>query len=313
MIPGTMPGRSRQRQRGVALITAMLVVALATMLTGSALWNFHLNQRRTEALIYTDLGINYALGAEAWAGRILIEDAEDGNVDHPGEVWATNLPPLPIEGGSVDGALIDLQGRFNLNNLVDAAGNTDPLALEQMRRLLTALELDPRWAGILADWIDSDINPNFPDGAEDSTYLSQTPPYRPPNTVITSVSEILALPEMDIDTYRTLLPHVAALPSGTPINVNTATLPVLMSLSEGISASDAAGIVDGRPEEGYETVAELATVLPPDVEIPLTVGSRYFRLGVTVNIGSTELTMYSLLEREGAGSVRTLLRSFGTE
>ncbi|MGD8696201.1 MAG: type II secretion system minor pseudopilin GspK [Gammaproteobacteria bacterium] len=301
------------RQRGVALITAMLIVALATMLTGAAVRDFHLDQRRTEAVLYSDLGTGFALGAEAWAGRILIEDAEDNTVDHPGEVWATNLPPLPIDGGTVDGALIDLQGRFNLNNLVDAGGNSDPVAVEQMERLLAALELERRWAGLIADWIDADISPNFPDGAEDSTYLGQVPPYRPPNTLITSTSELMALPEMDLDTYRTLAPHVTALPAGTAINVNTATVPVLMSLSDDLTASDAAQIQEDRPEDGYETVAELQNVLPADISAPLTVGSRYFRLAVRVNIGSTELTMYSLLEREGSGAVRTLLRSFGTE
>jgi general secretion pathway protein K len=301
------------RQRGVALITAMLIVALATMLTGAAVWDFHLDQRRTEAVLYSDLGTGFALGAEAWAGRILIEDAEDNTVDHPGEVWATNLPPLPIDGGTVDGALIDLQGRFNLNNLVDAGGNSDPVAVEQMERLLAALELERRWAGLIADWIDADISPNFPDGAEDSTYLGQVPPYRPPNTLITSTSELMALPEMDLDTYRTLAPHVTALPAGTAINVNTATVPVLMSLSDDLTASDAAQIQEDRPEDGYETVAELQNVLPAEISAPLTVGSRYFRLAVRVNIGSTELTMYSLLEREGSGAVRTLLRSFGTE
>jgi general secretion pathway protein K len=301
------------RQRGVALITAMLIVALATMLTGAAVWDFHLDQRRTEAVLYSDLGTGFALGAEAWAGRILIEDAEDNTVDHPGEIWATNLPPLPIDGGTVDGALIDLQGRFNLNNLVDSGGSTDPVAVEQMERLLAALELERRWAGLIADWIDSDISPNFPDGAEDATYLGQVPPYRPPNTLITSTSELMALPEMDLETYRVLAPHVTALPAGTAINVNTATVPVLMSLSDDLTASDAAQIQEDRPEDGYETVAELQNVLPAEISAPLTVGSRYFRLAVRVNIGSTELTMYSLLEREGSGVVRTLLRSFGTE
>ncbi len=301
------------RQNGVALITAMLIVALATMLTGAAVWDFHLDQRRTEAVLYSDLGTGFALGAEAWAGRILIEDAEDDAVDHPGETWATNLPPLPIEGGTVDGALIDLQGRFNLNNLVDSAGNTDPAAVEQLERLLAALELERRWAGLIADWIDADISPNFPDGAEDSAYLGQVPPYRPPNTVITSTSELMALPEMDLETYRVLAPHVTALPAGTAINVNTATVPVLMSLSEDVTAADAAQIQEDRPEDGYETVAELQNVLPAEISAPLTVGSRYFRLAVRVNIGSTELTMYSLLEREGSSVVRTLLRSFGTE
>lgn len=307
------PPTANERQRGVALITAMLIVALVTMLTGAAIWDFHLDQRRTEAVLFSDLGTNFALGAEAWAGRILIEDAEDGNVDHPDEIWATNLPPLPIDGGSVDGALIDLQGRFNLNNLVDGEGNTDTIVVQQLERLLTALELDRRWAGLIADWIDLDINPNFPDGAEDSSYMSQVPPYRPPNTLITSVSELMALPEMNLDTYRALAPYVTALPAGTAINVNTASVPVLMSLSDDLTASDAARILEDRPEDGYETVAELQDVLPANITAPLTVGSRYFRLGVRVNIGSTELTMYSLLEREGAGVVRTLLRSFGTE
>jgi general secretion pathway protein K len=143
--------------------------------------------------------------------------------------------------------------------------------------------------------------------------MSQVPPYRPPNTLITSVSELMALPEMNLDTYRALAPYVTALPAGTAINVNTTSVPVLMSLSDDLTASDAARILEDRPEDGYETVAELQDVLPANITAPLTVGSRYFRLGVRVNIGSTELTMYSLLEREGAGVVRTLLRSFGTE
>lgn len=302
-----------RRQRGVALITAMLVVALATMLTGAAVWDFHLDQRRTEALLYSDLAVNFALGAELWAARILIEDAEDDQVDHPEEVWATNLPPLPIDGGSLDGALIDLQGRFNLNNLVDADGNTDPLAVQQFERLLVALELDRRWAGLLADWIDADIDPNFPDGAEDSTYLSQDPPYRPPNSLITSISEVMALTGMDLDTFRELAPYVCALPSGTAINVNTASVPVLMSLSEDVTSSEATRIIEDRPEDGYEAISDLEGTLPGDVDIPLTVSSSYFRLGVKVNIGSAEVNMYSLLEREGSSSVRTLLRSLGTE
>jgi general secretion pathway protein K len=305
--------RRHQRQSGVALITAMLIVALATMLTGAAVWDYHLDQRRTESVLFTELAINYALGAEAWSARVLKEDAEDGNVDHPGEDWATNLPPLPIDGGTVDGVLIDLQGRFNLNNLVDADGRTDTIAVEQLERLLVSLDLDRRWAGIMADWIDSDIDPNFPDGAEDSTYLGQTPPYRPPNTLVTSVSELYSLPEMGREVVDVIAPHLSAIPRGSAINVNTATIPVLTSLSDRMSASDAATIVEDRPEDGWEQLEDLSDLLPEEVAAPLSVNSRYFRLAVRVNIGSVEFTMYSLLEREGAQSVRTILRSYGTD
>jgi len=303
-----LPGR----QRGVAVITALLIIALATVLVAAAMSDFDLNLRRTEATLFTEQAQMYALGAESWATRILSEDAEDNSVDHPGEVWATDLPPLPIEGGALDGSLIDLQGRFNINNLVDANGEIDPAALEQFRRLLELLDLDTRQAGFAADWIDTNIDPAFPDGAEDSSYLGQIPAYRTPNMPVTSVSELMSLPEMNKETYDALLPFVTALPRGTPINVNTASAPVLASLSADLSISDATRVIEDRPEEGYEDLTELEEIIPAGLALPIGVSSRFFQLTVRVNIGSTELTMYSLLERQGAGSIRSLLRSYGT-
>ncbi len=255
----------------------------------------------------------YALGAESWAMQILSEDAEDNSIDHPDEVWATDLPPLPIDGGAVDGSLIDLQGRFNINNLVDSNGETDPAALEQFTRLLELLDLDTRQAGYAADWIDSNIDPAFPDGAEDSSYLSQVPAYRTPNMPVTSISELMSLPEMNKETFDALAPFVIALPRGTPINVNTASAPVLASLSADISISDATRVIEDRPEDGYENLTELEEIIPAGLALPIGVSSRFFRLTVRVNIGSTELTMYSLLERQGAGSIHALLRSYGTD
>ena len=84
-------------------------------------------------------------------------------------------------------------------------------------------------------------------------------------------------------------------------------------MSEDISASDAASIIEDRPEDGYEDLTELADVLPEETSAPLSVRSQYFKLAVRVNIGSVELTMYSLLEREGAAGVRTILRSTGID
>lgn len=305
--------RPPRRQQGVAVITALLIVALATVLVAAAMSDFDLDLRRTEATLFSEQAQMYALGAEAWSVRILSEDAEDNNVDHPGEVWATDLPPLPIDGGAVDGGISDLQGRFNLNNLVDANGDTDTAVVAQFQRLLELLDLDRRWAGLAADWIDTNIEPTFPDGAEDSAYLGQTPGYRTPNMPVVSASELMSLPEMDEETFRTLEPFVTALPRGTPINVNTASAPVLASVSQDLSLGDATSIIEDRPEEGYETLTELEEALPADRAAPLAVSSRYFRLAVRVNIGSVDFTMYSLLERQGAGSIRTLLRSYGTD
>ena len=306
------PGKG-ERQSGVALLTALLIVALATIIATSAMWDFNLDQRRTAAMLYSDQAAMYALGAEAWAGRILIEDAEDSQNDHPGEAWATDLPPLPIEGGSVDGAIVDLQGKFNINNLVDDAGKTDEAMVQQLERILEILDLDKNWAGLAADWIDSDVEPNFPSGAEDSVYMGATPPRRTPNTPVTSITELMSLPEMDKETFEALRPHITALPHGTPINVNTASVVVLQSLLEDQSESGADNIIADRPDDGYESVSELSDSLSPEFTANLSVSSHFFRTVVRVNVGTVDLTLYSLLERENAGSVRTLLRSFGTE
>ena len=158
----------RHRSRGVALITAMLISAIATMVAANLAWDNALDVRRSMVLMARDQAINVALGAESWVITILHQDLEASETDHLGEIWASELPGLPIENGEVFGAIEDLQGRFNVNNLVDNEGRVDEESLEQFRRLLTALEIDPRLAGIAADWIDSNVDAAFPDGAEDA-------------------------------------------------------------------------------------------------------------------------------------------------
>lgn len=306
--------RTARRQRGTALITAMLVVALATAIAASLTWDLFLDQRRAFGRIAVDQGLMYGLGAEAWAKKILRDDAQDNQVDHPGEPWATQITPLPIEGGQIQGRIEELQGRFNLNNLIDAAGGTDPLAVESFRRLLLALDMDVRLADRMADWIDRDIEPNFPDGAEDSEYLSREPPFRTANRPITSVSEILlAYPELGRSGYVTLRPYLAALPRGTRININTALPEVLMSTADELGPGEAERIILDRPEGGWDSLEQLGDIVPQDARGALATSSNWFRLSVRVDIGTQRFTMYSLLHRDAAGSVATVIRSFADE
>ena len=308
-----MNGPQLRRQRGAALIIAMLITAIATVLAADLVWERDLDFRRTSGLLAQDEAFQYALGAEGWAMRILKEDAEDNQYDHPGEEWAMQLPPLPFPGGTIQGQMFDLQGRFNLNTLRDGNGATNPEAVEQFRRLLQTLQLNPRLAGLLADWIDEDVQANFPDGAEDGQYLGFDPPYRTANVPVSSVSELFYLGEMDLESYRLLRPHVAALPGNPRINLNTTTPEVLLSLSEEVAPGDAEGVLANRPEEGYEDLSEAAEYLPEGVLAYLGVASRYFELRIRVDIGTQRFTMYSLLDRDPSGVVRPLRRSFNYE
>ena len=315
------PATPPPRQRGVALITAVLVVALATMLAINVTFRGMVDQRRSANLFAFDQGFEVALGAEAWAADFLRKDAQETQQDHLGETWAQSMPPLPIDEGvgTVEGRLEDLQGRFNLNNLVFSDGTPNALAISQLERILAMVDLEPAWAVAIADWVDGDVNPGFPDGAEDSVYTGMDPPHLAANMPITRTSELLVLPEFGIERYRRLQPYVTALPAGTKLNVCTASGVVLDALAEdqrqfSLNAQD---LATRRKDACFPTVEDIRGTLGQagydQVKDTIGESSSYFRATIWVTIGTTQFTLYSLLARGGAGSIRPLLRSFGAE
>jgi len=308
----------RATQRGVALITAVLMVALATMLAVDVGFRGFLDQRRSGTLLAMDQAMQVALGAEAWAADFLKQDLQDSKTDHLGETWARPLPPLPIDGGSVEGRLEDMQGRFNINNLVNADGTTNPEAVKQLERLFAMLEIEPAWASAVADWVDMDTQPGFPDGAEDSVYTSQDPPHLAANMPVTRVSEIMVIPGFGAERYLRVRPYLAALPVGTPLNVCTAPGMVLDALTDGsrefgLNPQD---LATRRQEACFPTLEDLRGALGDaaynELKNSLTESSSYFRATAWVTIGTTQFTLYSLLARS-PGSIRPVLRSFGSE
>ncbi len=309
------------RQRGVALIMAVLIVALATILAVNVTFRGMVDQRRAANLFALDQGFEVALGAEAWAADILRKDAQDSQTDHFGEIWAKSMAALPIDEGvgTVEGRIEDMQGRFNLNNLVFSDGTTNETAVKQLERMLSMLEIEPTWATAMADWIDSDIQPGFPDGAEDSVYTGLDPPHLAANMPITRTSELMVLPEFGADRFRRLQPYITALPVGTKLNVCTAPGIVLDSLSEtqrqfSLNPED---LAKRRLEACFPTLDDLRGTLDQaeyeQIKDTLSESSTYFRATVWVTIGTTQFTLYSLLARGGAGTVRPVLRSFGAE
>lgn len=305
--------QSKARQRGVALVTALLVSALIAIVAYNLSFQAGIEMRRTMVLLYRDQAVQVALGAETWVAQILAQDFANSETDHLGELWASELPGLPIDGGTVTGEIVDLQGRFNVNNLIDADGVVDELYLDQFRRLLTSLEIDPRFAGITADWIDPDRDASFPDGAEDGIYTSLTPPYRPPNQRLNNVSELAALDGMDRDTFRLLEPHIVALPGRTSINVNTATFAVLQSLDENLSPTDVEGLFEERLENGFPDFENtFSTLVSEELLSELDERTSFFQLKVVVQIATVRVTLFTILQRNQQGEVVPILRSLGT-
>jgi len=305
------------RQRGVALITAILITALVSSVALNLAWDNALDMRRTMTLLYRDQAVQVAMGAESWVSSILRADLEETDTDHLGEIWASELPGLPVQSDVVQGELFGnnegLQGRFNLHQLVDQNGEVDELALEQFQRLLLALELDPRFAGIAADWIDANREAAFPDGAEDAIYTGFIPAYRTPNLSITHATELAALEGMDKESFDILAPHIVALPGRTGINVNTATAPVLQSLDENLSAADVESLISEREDGGFADMQNtFSTLVAPEILPQLEETTSYFQLRLVVQIATVRIIYFSTLQRGATGQVVPILRSLGT-
>lgn len=310
------------RQSGIALITAILVVALATIAATAILSSANRAIHRTAALQDSEKAWWYALGVESWARSLLDRDRKRNDYDAFTDDWARPVDYLPTDEGYMRGNIIDLGGRYNLNNL----GVTDleeyQRQVEIFIRLLAQLEMTDEFraralAAAIRDWIDADSEPTGFDGAEDSEYMGADPPYRVANQPMVSVSELMAIKGMDAELYLRLRDVVSALPqTGVPVNVNTAPSPVLRALARQPGA-ELAGFEESRLEKPAESleVLESAGVFGAQ-DAPrqmMSVKSSFFLLRAEVFVGSGRIALYSFIHRPDQGIPVVYGRSLHTE
>ena len=317
-----------KHQRGIAVITAMLVVTIATVLAVELAWKTNLDLRRTEGVMAWDQTRQLGYAAEPFVANIIKDSFEEHQTmftradDAKGCLELISVPMDLAEGqsGGLNGNMCDLQGRFNLNNLINGPERRrDDVTAGQFRRLIEAVARfypDVDFTGESApdrivdstiDWIDPDTDTQ-PGGAEDDAYTGFPVPYRTANVPFIDVSEFSAVRGVTPAVFAALAPFITALPARTAINVNTAYLPVLMSLGDDIDVVNAEQwCVDGR--EGIADPSQFAQYLANGVGAYVGFGTSYFELKGTIGVGTTRLGMYSLLESSGTEFI-TRLRQF---
>jgi general secretion pathway protein K len=299
-------------QQGVALVTALLVVSLATVAAVAMAARFQVDLRRTANLLNGEQAYAYAVAAESWAYVLLRRDSRESKHDSLDEDWATTLTPIPVEGGFVYGRIEDLQGRFNVNNILfagtkAAAGGVGAAAdsgnkqqLDYYKRLLEILGLEPSLAPALQDWLDSDIDATFPDGAEDDEYLRADPPYRAANRPLVDISELRLVKGYTPEVLAVLEPHITALPASTAININTATPVVLLALHAELDESDVEQLIETRDEEPFTNPkAFLAhnALAGLELAVDVDVKSDWFNVQTDVSVGRGQARLESRLVR----------------
>ncbi len=290
---------SYRSQQGAALVTVLLIVAMATtvaafMAQQQSFWQRELERSRdrAQARRIVQAGVD-------WARAILADDAVSNQYDHGREMWAMELPAIPVEGGEVQGLILDQQGLFNLNNLVQNGVVSAP-DVQRLQRLLSFLGLPQELSAALADWMDADSEP-WAGGAEDSYYLSLPTPYRAANRPLAELSELVRVRGFDPQTIKLLAPYVTVLPEHTLINVNFAAPEVLAAVISGLSLQDARQIALNRKAQPFQTVSDFRQKLPPSVgqamNLEVSVSSQYFLVEGRGMQGQSQFAVQALLNR----------------
>jgi general secretion pathway protein K len=289
-----------KRNRGAAILAAILVVAIAATAAAGLLYSQSLWLQESTLSADAAQSRMAARAGIAWAAAVLRQDALTSPIDHLHEPWATPLPATEVEGARIEGVIRDLQGRYNLNNLV-RAGISQPQELARYKRLLSALELPPALAQTLADWMDVDAEPNGEDGAEDAHYLALANAYRTSGQPLAELNELLRVKGYTHNVVFALRPYVSALPSPSAINVNTAPAETLMLVADRLSLADARLLAAARERSYFRDLADFRARLPPSA-YPLHADgvrttSEFFSVDAQVKRGAAFVHAQAIIQR----------------
>lgn len=328
-----MPDPRNEKERGAALLTVLLLVAVMAVVAATALERVALATRMTgnggavdQARAYADAGTEMA--------RLRIGDLTASNpvkITLAGN-WLGTPQAVPVPGGIATARVTDGGNCFNLNSVVsgqsEAALKVRPIGVTQFQALLEALGVQTRQAQsvsvALADWVDSDSVPQ-PGGAEDDRYAQYARPYRTPNRLMADPSELRAVAGVTPAIYALVKPWICTLPVTdlSPININTLLpdqAPLFAMLLPGqLSVAQARQLLAQRPADGYGSTVQFWALpslagLSPATEVAEQVKLKtgFFGVTVSVEVGGTQLVERALIDARESPA-RLVRRSWGGE
>ena len=331
----------KHRPKGVALITVMLIIALIAILATQMTARLQLQMQRT-----TNIGSNqqaywYAMGAEAFAKRILIQSFEaDAEVTHLGQLWAQGENTFPVDFGQITGEITDLNSCFNLNALRtsddDASGNSNNTTIKSPARLafeelLIAISIEgvgsfeaEYMADALTDWLDADGSISSSGGAEDNDYSAKEFPYLAANNYLASMAELRIIEHFTVNVIDKLKDYACVLPNTNlnQININTIAQdqPEILVAMLGISQNEASQALSSRGEEGFKSVDEFFSLselskanIPAEKKQLFTVKSEYFKLKTTASFNNSYFALNSIMKVDNKNNISVISRIIGRE
>jgi len=288
---------NRIKQHGAAIIVALFVTSLVAIAAIAMLERLRINLRSTELITHNLQANLLARGSLAWAMEQLNTDWRQKKPNQPIDLTPIQSPTNQLENASVSSIIFDAQGRFNINNL------SSPSAQDDFIRLIIAAypKMGAASAREIALAITNWISAGTINNVLDNYYAKAMPPYRAPHRLMVSVSELRLVKGVTAELYAALSPYVTALPEVTPININNAAIPVLMSLSPTLTLAAAKTIAAKAKQAPFPTTQSFqqfdVVKNNPVPENKITINSSYFLVKASVKVSQQEATLYTLLQR----------------
>ncbi len=296
-----LPGRS---QRGVAVVTALLVVMLATTVVAGLYVRENVTVRSVENRLALSQSRWVERAAIDWAKVILRADARGGVVDHFGEPWAVPVAETRLDETVTAGARIgdkarpamlagqieDAQSRLNLTSMIQG-GQLSSAHLEAFRRLLSLLGQPES----LADMVLARLLRSQPRSIDGRTVPAA-------ELALLRLDDLRTVPGFEPGVIEALRPFTTVLPEATLVNVNTAPAEVLAAVIPGVDLAATRRFVARRERTFFRTLEEAAQQFDGQPVLPanlLSVGSRFFVIRGMVRFDRVESLSETLVSRSG--------------
>lgn len=308
------------KQQGVALITILIMIALATILAASIAKKQRFTAEATQSFLRQNQAMLYAESGESFFAELLADDAQNANtVDHLGETWAQPMPAYPVEDGFVSGQLLDANRKFNLNLLLNAEGGLDEAAQAVVMQILSNYRIEPQQVEALIDWIDADDETVGPMGAEQDYYRSAPGQYRPANSAMQQIEELKLIRGFSPAQVEALMRVCTALPVGAKLNINTADAAVLAALIPDANPLLLQDELQTRRDNGeyfsqvdelfaLESFRHLDPAYQAQLKSVLDIRSDYYDTWIKVELSQRQRQLWSRLVRTEDGQVHLLFR-----
>ena len=312
----------------MAVMTVILIIAIMLTLLGFMVESQHLLIRKVGNQIISEQAYQVAMGSEIKAIRVLEKDAQLPDViDHLEEDWNKLYVE---EGEEIDQGranltimVIDLQGKFNLNNIAQQDASSVESGRKQFHRLLQMLDVQDAniLADTLRDWVDQGDLHQL-NGAETPEYNGLEPAYYASDQMLTSVGELRYVKGFTSEVINAIAEYVTVIPADNiKINLNTCGAMQLRLLGKtpgSINETTANDFVENRPPDGYANVTDALNALQ-NYGVPqtafvakyqemVTTKSDYFEVQSEAKYGDLIYRMRSKLYRSGQEPIKVISR-----